>query len=204
MSAHVFSGFEIGGIGQRSVDLARITGTSLAYTAPMFDPGDEFVDVVDDQDRVVATVPRREVRERGLLHRCTYVLVSNPDGLINVHRRTESKDTFPGAYDMLPGGVCAAGETYDECARRELAEELGIEGAELEFLFLHRYEGRDGRALGAVYGVTWDGPIRNQGSEVAWSAWVTPNELDRMLAEREFCADSREIFERLRRDRLRP
>ena len=168
----------------------------------MVDSGDELVDVVDDEDRVVATVPRREVRERHLLHRCTYVLVRNPEGLINVHRRTETKDTFPSAYDMLPGGVCASGETYDECVRRELAEELGIEGAEPEFLFLHRYEGPDGRALGAVYDVTWDGPIRNQESEVAWSAWVTPVELDRMLAEREFCTDSREIFELLRGDRL--
>jgi isopentenyldiphosphate isomerase len=168
----------------------------------MLDPGEELVDVVDEEDRVVATVPRREVRERGLLHRCTYVLVTDPTGLINVHRRTETKDTFPGAYDMLPGGVCASGETYDECARRELAEELGIEGVEPEFLFLHRYEGSDGRAMGAVYRVTWDGPIRHQRSEVAWSAWVTPHELDRMLAEREFCADSREIFELLRGDRL--
>jgi isopentenyldiphosphate isomerase len=168
------------------------------------DPGDELVDVVDEEDRVVATVPRREIRERRLLHRCTYVLVRNADGLINVHRRTQTKDTFPGAYDMLPGGVCASGETYDECVRRELAEELGIDDVEPEFLFLHRYEGPDGRAMGAVYRVTWDGPIRNQESEVAWSAWVTPAELDRMLDERAFCADSREIFELLRRDRLDP
>jgi isopentenyldiphosphate isomerase len=170
----------------------------------MVDPGAEPVDIVDDEDRVVATVPRREMRARRLLHRCTYVLVRNSAGLTHVHRRTDTKDTFPGAYDMLPGGVCASGESYDECARRELAEELGIEGVAPEFLFFHRYESADGRAIGAVYRVTWDGPIRNQESEVAWSGWVTSDELDRMLAEREFCADSREIFARLRGDRLEP
>jgi isopentenyldiphosphate isomerase len=167
------------------------------------DSGDELVDVVDDEDRVVEIVPRREMRERHLLHRCTYVLVRSPEGLINVHRRTETKDTFPGAYDMLPGGVCASGETYDDCARRELAEELGIEGVQPEFLFFHRYEGPDGRTLGAVYEVTWGGPIRHQESEVAWSAWVTAAELDRMLVEHAFCTDSLEIFEILRGDRLR-
>jgi isopentenyldiphosphate isomerase len=160
-------------------------------------PGDEMVDVVDEQDRVVGTVTRREMRARGLLHRCTYVLVRNAAGQVLVHRRTETKDVFPGAYDLFAGGVCAAGEGYPECARRELAEELGITGAPLRFLLRHRYGGPGGQAWGAVYEVRWDGPVRPQASEVAWSAWVDPAELQRMLAEREFCPDSREIHARL-------
>ena len=86
------------------------------------DPADELVDVVDEDDRVVATATRREVRRRALLHRCTYVLLRNAAGEILVHRRTDTKDVFPGAYDVFAGGVCAAGESYDECARREVAD----------------------------------------------------------------------------------
>jgi isopentenyldiphosphate isomerase len=157
----------------------------------------ELVDVVDEDDRVVGTVTRREVRERALLHRCTYVLVRNGAGDILVHRRTETKDTNPGAYDVFAGGVCAAGESYDECARREVAEELGVTGVELRFLFRHRYRGPGGHAWGAVYEVRWDGPVRPQATEVAWTAWVSPDELQRMLAELDFCPDSREIFGRL-------
>jgi hypothetical protein len=55
-------------------------------TEPRMAPADELVDVVDETDRVVATVTRRDVRERGLLHRCTYVLVRNRTGDILVHR----------------------------------------------------------------------------------------------------------------------
>lgn len=168
------------------------------------DPGDELVDIVDDDDRVVRVVPRREMRAGRLLHRCSYVLVRRPDGSIHVHRRTDTKDSEPGAYDMLPGGVCAAGESYELCARRELAEELGIEGVTPVFAFMHRYDGPEGHAFGSVYEVIWDGPIREQPEEVAWSAWVTPAELDRMLVELPFCADSREIYERWRADRLAP
>lgn len=157
------------------------------------DPGDELVNVVDEEDRVVATVTRRHVRERGLLHRCTYVLVRNRAGEILVHRRTATKDVHPGAYDVFAGGVCAAGESYDDCARREVAEELGVEGVDLRFLFRHRYRGPDGQAWGAVYEVSWDGPVRPQVSEVAWTAWVAPEDLRRMLAELTFCPDSREI-----------
>ncbi|MGH7266861.1 MAG: NUDIX hydrolase [Candidatus Rokuibacteriota bacterium] len=161
------------------------------------DPSQELVDVVDEADRVVTTVTRREVRARRLLHRCAYVLVRNGAGQILVHRRTETKDVHPGAYDVFAGGVCAAGESYDDCARREVAEEVGVTGAELRFLFRHRYSGPGGEAWGAVYEAHWDGPVRLQESEVAWSAWVAPRELERMLAEQDFCPDSREIFARM-------
>ena len=159
---------------------------------------DEPVDVVDEDDRIVATVTRAEVRRRQLLHRATYVLLRNAAGEILVHRRTDSKDVFPGAYDMFSGGVCAAGESYDDCARREVAEEFGAVGADLRFLFKHRYRGPHGQAWGAVYEARWDGTVRPQESEVAWHAWVAPEQLDRMLGELPFCPDSREIFERLR------
>jgi ADP-ribose pyrophosphatase YjhB (NUDIX family) len=166
------------------------------------DPGDELVDVVDDDDRVVRVLPRRRMRAGHLLHRCSYVLVRRCDGLIHVHRRTETKDSEPGAYDMLPGGVCATGESYELCARRELAEELGIEDVAPVFVFKHRYDGPQGHVIGSLYEVTWDGDIREQPEEIAWSTWVTPADLDRMLAELPFCADSREIYERWRADTL--
>ena len=162
------------------------------------DPADELVDVVDENDRVVATATRREVRRRTLLHRCAYVLLRNAAGEVLVHRRTDTKDVFPGAYDVFSGGVCAAGESYDECARREVAEELGVVGADLIFLFRHRYRGPHGQAWGAVYEGRWDGAVRRQESEVAWHAWVAHQELERMLGELPFCPDSREIFERMR------
>jgi len=164
----------------------------------MVNPTDEGVDVVDEDDRVVATVTRAEVRRDHLLHRCTYVLVRNAAGEILVHRRTDTKDVFPGAYDVFAGGVCAAGESYDDCASREVAEELGVGGADLRFVFKHRYRGEHGQAWGAVYEAQWDGGVRPQESEVAWHAWVAPARLDRMLDELPFCEDSREVFERLR------
>jgi isopentenyldiphosphate isomerase len=162
------------------------------------DPAQELVDVVDEDDLVVATVSRREIRARNLLHRCTYVLVRKTSGDILVHRRTNTKDVHPGVYDLFAGGVCGAGESYDDCAQREVAEELGVVGAELRFLFRHRYSGPHGQAWGAVYETRWDGPLALQASEVAWSEWVTPERLQQMLAELPFCPDSREIFERLR------
>ncbi len=164
---------------------------------------DEPVDIVDDDDRVVRTVTRREMRERGLLHRCSYVLVLDPRGAIYVHRRTDTKDVYPGLYDVTAGGVCASGESYDECAAREVGEELGVAGVPLRFCFKHRYAGPGGQVWGGVYEVEWDGPIQHQASEVGWGAFVPLQEARSMMDEQEFCPDGREVFERWLEGRLR-
>ncbi len=166
-----------------------------AYTARV-DPSDELIDVVDLEDRVIGVVPRSEMRAKNLVHRAAYVLVRNSRGELYVHRRTDTKDVDPGLYDMFAAGVCTTGESYDRTAVRELGEELGIQGVVPRFLFKHLYRGPNSRLWGAVYEVQWDGPIRHQETEVAWGAFLSLEELLRMLDEREFCADSREVFER--------
>jgi 8-oxo-dGTP pyrophosphatase MutT (NUDIX family) len=160
------------------------------------DPGDELLDVVDELDRVVGQATRREVRAGKLLHRFSSVLCRDPAGRLYVHRRTDDKDVYPGMYDMTAGGVLAAGETYLEGARRELAEELGVVGPEPRFLFRHRYRGRENPSWSALFEVTWDGPVHPQASEIAWGAFLTLDELAARLEEWPFCPDGLEIFRR--------
>jgi isopentenyldiphosphate isomerase len=144
---------------------------------PPTDPGDELAVLVDGDDRVVGHATRREVRRRKLLHRGVAVLCRNPAGEIYVHRRTDTKDVFPGLYDMFVGGMVTAGESYSSCARRELAEELGIAGPRPRLLFKHRYRGHANPTWTAVFEVVWDGPIRHQPEEVAWGAYLSEGEL---------------------------
>ena len=122
--------------------------------------GDELVDVVDENDHVVRQATRREVRQEHLRHRSVYIFVFNPAGQLFVHRRTETKDIFPGYWDVAVGGVLAAGEAYDRGARRELEEELGIAGVRLRRLFALRYDDATNRVCGMVYSCTVDAPLR--------------------------------------------
>jgi len=163
------------------------------------DPVEELVDVVDDGNEVVGVAARRTVRDENLLHRCTYVFVLNAGGELYIHRRTDTKDVYPGFYDVGAGGVNAAGESYEGCARRELEEELGV-SAEPVFRFLHRYEGPSGRVWGGAFDVVWDGPIVWQPSEVVWGAFVPLVEADAMIAREPFCPDGLEVFGRWRRE----
>jgi len=132
----------------------------------MYSPHDEMVAIVDEDNRVVGAVRRADMRLIGLLHRASYVFVFDPEGRLFVQHRTMTKDVYPGYWDLCAGGVVLDGETYDESAERELAEELGIRGVQLAPWFHFRFEDGKCGVWGAAYSCVYDGPIRMQPEEV--------------------------------------
>ena len=156
----------------------------------------EWVDLIDDKDRVHGRVSRAQMRRDNLWHRSVDILCMNSRGEIYVHRRTKTKDVFPGLYDMFVGGVVGAGEAYDAAATREIAEELGIVGAAPERLFQHRYDGPSSKAVIAVYRVVWDGPIKHQPSEVAWGQYCSAAQIEANRDGWAFVPDGLEVFRR--------
>jgi isopentenyldiphosphate isomerase len=151
---------------------------------------DELVDVVDEDDRVVATVRRAEIRAGNLRHRCVFIVVRRSDGRVLVHRRSDDKDVWPSAWDIAVGGVVAAGEGWDEAAARELTEEVGIAQVPLRFVGRARYDDADVSEVAQVYEATWDGPVTFADGEVVAAEWLTPAEIGRWTAERTVCPDS--------------
>ena len=147
---------------------------------------DEVVALYDPDDvagRVVGSAPRSAVRARNLPHAATAVLVRRGDGAWFVHRRAGTKDLWPGVHDCAAGGVILAGESPDEAARRELAEELAIEGVEPRPLLTAWYRGPDTHYLAHVYQVVWDGPVRFADGEVADGWWEPDDGLQARLAD---------------------
>jgi 8-oxo-dGTP pyrophosphatase MutT (NUDIX family) len=151
---------------------------------------DELVDVVDDDDVVVATVPRAVMRRERLRHRVSFVVIRATDGRILVHRRSDDKDVWPGRWDLAVGGVVTAGEPYDAAAERELAEEVGVTGVPLVSIGTGRYEDDDVRILARLYEAAWDGPFTFADGEVVEARFVTLPELHRRLAADSFVPDS--------------
>ncbi|MGH7127781.1 MAG: NUDIX hydrolase [Planctomycetaceae bacterium] len=87
---------------------------------------DELFDVVDAADRVIGQLPRSEVHRRGLLHRAVQVFVFNSRGELLIHRRSATKDECPLLWTSSASGHVAAGESYDDCAPREMREEIAL------------------------------------------------------------------------------
>ena len=134
----------------------------------------ELVALVDDANEVIGSVPRGRVRAENLLHRATYIFVFNTQGQLLVQLRTATKDLYPAYFDAAAGGVVGAGESYDECAERELGEELGIGGTTLRPCFEFYYEDSFCRCFGKVYRACHDGPFRLQAEEVQNAEFVDP------------------------------
>jgi isopentenyldiphosphate isomerase len=155
---------------------------------------EELVDVIDVQGQSVDCVDRGDVRANRLLHRAIAVACRDPFERIFVHRRSATKDLFPGMYDMFVSGVVMAGESFNQAARRELAEELGIVGATPRWLFEHLYLGEHDRCLIGVYEVTWNGPVRLQRSEISMGGFATLERVRALMAHKPFVPDSLEVF----------
>lgn len=84
---------------------------------------------------------RSQMRLHNLWHRATYIVVTYQDNNNNnnnnnrddddttkiiVQKRSQLKDFGPGLLDPSPGGVVGYGETYEDNAKREIQEEMGI------------------------------------------------------------------------------
>jgi 8-oxo-dGTP pyrophosphatase MutT (NUDIX family) len=151
----------------------------------------------DPGGRVVGAAPRELMRAENLPHGATAVLVRTPNGEIYVHRRADTKDIWPGRHDCAAGGVLQTGEDPDEAAARELAEELGIEGAVLVPLIQRWYRGADTTYFAYAYATTWDGPVRFADGEVTDGWWEQPSRLYERLRDPSwpFVPDTRELLE---------
>jgi len=162
---------------------------------------DELVDVVDDSDQALGTATRAQVRVGNLLHRACYIIALDGRGRVFVHLRTATKDVFPSHYDVTVGGVLAAGETYDDAARREVEEELGALPRRLRVVGSLRYEGAGTRVIGRIYDCRVDPPLRLQPEEIVSGEWLAVDEIERRLAASPFCPDGVVAFEEWRRVR---
>lgn len=158
--------------------------------------GDEIVAVVDENDLVVGTAPRSEMRAKGLRHRATYILVFNSHGEIYVQKRTATKDVFPGYYEPTAGGVVLAGEDYDHGARREVEEELGIRETPLTALFHFSHQSGRNRVWGAAYSCVYDGALVLQEEEVESGAFMSPADALRLAETRPFTPDGLYVLRR--------
>ncbi len=156
----------------------------------------EMVVIVDEHNAVIGNAPRAVMRREGLIHRATYILVFGSDGRLFVQDRTTTKDIFPGYHDLCAGGVVVAGEDYEESARRELQEELGITGVPLAFLFDFYGEYAGQKVWGRAFSCISDGPFILQREELTGGAFGEIHEVEELISKEPCTPDSVYVLER--------
>ena len=145
------------------------------------DREDELLDLVDEENRVVGQVPRRKVHGNpSLHHRAVHVFVKNEAGELFLQKRSANKKIQPGKWDTSVGGHVEAGESYEDAARKEAAEELGISPEDsLQMRFSHEYVWRSDVETEHVrtYLLDYEGPFKLQPEEISEGRFWSISEL---------------------------
>ena len=151
---------------------------------------EELIDWIDDDDNVISVVTRSRMRAEALLHRSVGIHVWSADGRVLVHRRANDKDLHPGYWDLGAGGVVSAGESYNDAAARELAEELGVRDVRLEELGRGRFNSVAFATIAHFYRVVYDGPFSFDDGEIAEARFVSVSMLREMITTLPFMPDT--------------
>ena len=88
---------------------------------------DEVV-VVNEKDEVIGTMLKSEAHKKGTPHRIAITYLEKKAGEILVQVRAD------GYLDHSSAGHVDPGESYEQAALRELAEELGVTGVPLKYV----------------------------------------------------------------------
>lgn len=131
----------------------------------------EIMDYVDENDTVLGQDTKETIKEKNLNYRVVHIWVLGKDGRIMICRRPNNNKAYAGLWTSSAGGHVQTGESYEEAAKRELKEELALEG-ELKHLFKIRYK-------------------HPRGCYVFTDLWLLPN--PSLIEEKKF--DKTEVFE---------
>jgi len=140
------------------------------------DEAEELLVIVDENDAILGTERRKVIHQRPLRHRSAHVLVFNTAGDLLIQKRGAHKDTYPLFWDVSVGGHVGPGESYDQAARREVQEELGLNG-EIHFLRKTPATEQSGWEFTCLYAMTTDEPPRPDPREVVACEFVAPRRL---------------------------
>jgi 16S rRNA (adenine1518-N6/adenine1519-N6)-dimethyltransferase len=163
-----------------------------------------LIQIVNENDEVIGSAPKREAQEKGLIHRIAQIMVEDPEGRLLLQKRSLLTEFRPGQWDTSVGGHVDAGENYLDAAIREMQEEIGIKNLELLPLGKYRKNSRfEWRYLNRFYMayrvlVPADTSFKLDPDEVAEVRWFTLEEVTQLLKQKkeEYSNGLKEVINR--------
>lgn len=87
----------------------------------------EYIDILNDNGvRTGEILSRDETHRQGLWHRAVIAAIISSDNKILMQQRSETKDKFPGLWDLSVAAHVISGEDAVSTLVRELNEEIGL------------------------------------------------------------------------------
>jgi len=138
---------------------------------------DELLQCFDENGNPTEARPRSEVKQEPyrLWYGTARVWVVNIQGQLLVSKRADHLVGNPGKWESYFGGHVSAGDSFITTARRELAEEAGIDVPESDLHFIDKGRNEDVRAFFENYAVLWNGNPKDlpfPDGEVTEAKWM--------------------------------
>ena len=151
------------------------------YRVPHVRQG-ELVELTDLRDRPLMIAPRKGVRRLGLIRRVVLVALRDTQQRIYIQQRGPQCDAMPGYWELSATGHVQAGESREDAARRELAEEINIRHVRLIRLAEHTPD-KENDSFSTLFlaGPTGENPEPNP-EEVSGGMFLDEDELKALAA----------------------
>ncbi|MFH1173335.1 MAG: NUDIX domain-containing protein [bacterium] len=112
----------------------------------------EIIDIVNGQDEVIGQATQDEIYSQAHPHRIVHILIFNSQGEMALQLRSQAKSFCPHHWSTAVGGHVQAGESYEQAALREMAEEANLQ-LPMQFLYKDIYDDVFQRGLRKFLGV---------------------------------------------------
>ena len=98
---------------------------------------EEYFDVLSAKGEFTGKTELREIcHKEGLWHKAVALFVVNSKNQVLLQKRSSNKKLWPNLWDMTAGGHVLAGEFGFQAIIREIKEEIGIDVAKDDILFI--------------------------------------------------------------------
>jgi len=146
----------------------------------------EIIDVINEEDLVIDSKPKREVHLKNLLHREVAILVLDENGNLLLQQRSYKKKYFPGEWTVTAVGHVHSGQKPEDAAHEELQEELGFD-IPLRFVEKRKYESDNHTSYGYLYLGTFHRgtKIIPDKNEIQKAEFKSKEQVERMIESKE-------------------
>lgn len=141
------------------------------------DNENELFVVVDENDNIIDYRRREECHsDKSLIHRSTGIVIFNNKGKILVQKRSQTKDLYPGYFTISCAGHVKKDEEYEDAAKREMFEEIGIK-VPLKFINKKLLKLPLETEFDTLFTAVYDGQFKTSKDEVESVEFVDPESI---------------------------